>query len=179
MNSNQKNIRLGLLLATITLLLFFGLFIVFSIQGKMSEADYFNYSALANCFVMPALYAGFGLYSSYSSAKIQPLTFTQAWKLTFSPMFIGGLLSLGIIFIFFNTAGSWAEDSLQRGWYELMTANPNPEFMEKNGEFVTGMTDLSINMFTWKVFLLSFSAILFFYFLISSIFAVFLKNRRV
>jgi len=57
--------------------------------------------------------------------------------------------------------------------------NPYPVLMEKNGEFVKSMTDLNINMFTWKVFFLSFSVIIFFYFLISSIFAVFFKNRRV
>lgn len=179
MNSNQKTIQLGVLLAFVTLVLFFGLFIVFSTQGKMSEAQYFNYSALANCFLMPIVYAGFGFYNVYTSAKVQPLTFSQAWKKTFLPMFIGGLLSLGAIFIFFNTSGSWAEDSLQRGWLDLILANPNPEFMEKNGEIVQGMEDLSNNMFSGRVFLLSFSTILFFYFLISTIFAIFIKNRRI
>jgi len=60
-----------------------------------------------------------------------------------------------------------------------MTANPNPEFMEKNEEMVKAMTNSDINMFTWKTFFISFSVILFFYFLISSIFAIFLKNRKV
>ena len=179
MNTNKSSIQVGFILAAVTLLLFFLLYFLFSTTGTISEVDYFNYSALINCFLIPALYAGFGFYNAYTFAKIRPLTFGQAWKLTFLPMFIGGLLSLGAIFIFFNTEGAWAEDSLQRGWYELMTANPNPDFMEKNGEFVKQMTKAEINMFTLKVFLISFSAIIFFYFLISTIFAVFLRNRIV
>lgn len=179
MNTNKSSIRFGLILAFLTIAIFLTLYFLFSTQGTISEVQYFNYSALINCFLLPAIYAIGGFYNSYSFAKIQPLSFGQAWKLTFLPMFIGGLISLGFIFIFFNTTGAWVEDSLQRGWYELMTANPNPDFMEKNGEFVENMNDLSINMFTTKVFFLSFSAIIFFYFLISSIFAVFLKNRRV
>jgi hypothetical protein len=179
MNTNKSSIRNGFLLAILTIAIFLILYFLFSTQGNISELQYFNYSALINCFLLPALYAIVGFYNSYSFAKIQPLSFGQAWKLTFLPMFMGGLISLGFIFIFYNTTGAWAEDSLQRGWYELMTANPNPDFMEKNGELVENMNNLEFNMFTTKVFLISFSAIIFFYFLISSIFAVFLKNRRV
>ncbi|MGB6083526.1 DUF4199 family protein [Moheibacter sp.] len=179
MNTNRQIIRLGMLLFLITMSIFFLLIFLFSTQGKISDAQYFNYSAMINCFVLPGLYAGIGFYSTYIVAKKRPVSFRQAWQLSFLPMFLGGILSLASIFIFFNTSGVWAEDSLQRGWYDLMTSNPNPEFMEKNGEFVKSMTDLSINMFTWKVFFLSFSVIIFFYFLISSIFAVFFKNRRV
>src|SRR5690606_21883932 len=97
----------------------------------------------------------------------------------FLPQFIGGLLSLSFIFIFFNTAGSWAEDSLQRGWYDLITQSPNPEFMEENKDFVEGMADLSHNMFTFRNFTIVFMAILFFYVMISTIFAVFLRNRKI
>jgi len=179
MNANRLIIRTGLILFFVTIVLFFALYFAFSLRGTISDADYFNYSASINCFVMPALYAGFGFYTIFCGAKIQPLTFGQGWKLAFLPQFIGGLLSLAFIFIFFNTAGSWAEDSLQRGWYDLMTANPNPEFMEKNSETIKAMANSETNMFTWKTFLISFSVILFFYFLISSIFAVFLKNRRI
>lgn len=179
MNTNRQIIRLGITLFLTTMLLFFSLIILFSTQGSITDAEFFNYSAMINCFVLPGLYAGMGFYSIFKVAKQRTLSFRQAWQLSFVPMFLGGLLSLGTIFIFFNTSGNWVEDSLQRGWYDLMTSNPNPEFMEKNGEFVTAMTDLKINMFTWKVFFLSFSVIIFFYFLISSIFAVFFKNRRV
>ncbi len=179
MNTNRQMIRLGITLFFITILLFFLLIFLFSTQGRITDAEFFNYSALINCFVFPGLYAGFGFYSAYTVAKQRIISFRQAWQLSFVPMFIGGLLSLGAIFLFFNTSGNWAEDSLQRGWYDLMTSNPNPEFMEKNGEFVKNMTDLKINMFTSKVFFLAFSVIIFFYFLISSIFAVFFKNRRI
>lgn len=175
---NQRNIKFGIALYFITMLLFFGLLFIFSTRGEMSEAQYFNYSVIICCFVLPLLYAIVGLYNVYLSVCEQPLGRRSIWKLSFLPMFTGGLLSLATIFIFFDTTGSWAEDSLQRGWYELMTSNPNPEFMEKNGELVKAMTDLNINMFSLKVFFISFSVILFFYFLISSIFAIFLKNRR-
>jgi len=179
MNANRLIFLTGIMLFLSTIAIFFALYFIFSTQGSISEAEYFNYSAFINCFVMPALYAGFGFYCIYCGARKHPLTFGQGWKLAFLPQFIGGLLSLSFIFIFFNTTGSWAEDSLQRGWYDLMTTNPNPEFMEKNGEMVKAMTDSEINMFTWKTFFISFSVILFFYFLISSIFAIFLKNRRI
>lgn len=178
MNFPQNTFRLGLGLFATTILLFFLTLFIFSTQGRMTEAQYFNYSFLLNCFVLPVFYAGVAFYNVYGEAKLKPLGYRRIWQLSFLPMFIGGLLSLGAIFIFFNTSGRWAEDSLQRGWYDLMTSNPNPEFMEKNGELIKAMTDLNINMFSWKTFFISFSAILFFYFLISSIFAIFLKNRR-
>lgn len=179
MNTNKQIIQLGLVLFLITMSLFFLLIFFFSTQGNITDAQYFNYSALINCFVLPGLYAIIGFYGIFKIARQRQLSFRQAWQLSFLPMFIGGLLSLACIFIYFNTNGVWAEDSLQRGWYDLMTSNPNPEFMEKNGEFIKNMTDLTVNMFTWKVFFLSFSVIIFFYFLISSIFAVFFKNRRI
>lgn len=179
MNANRLILRTGIMLFLGTIAIFFALYFAFSTQGNITEAEYFNYSAFINCFLLPAFYAGSGFYSIYRGAKIRPLTFGQGWKLAFLPQFTGGLVSLVFIFVFFNTSGSWAEDSLQRGWYDLMTASPNPEFMEKNGEMVKAMTNPEINMFTWKTFFISFSVILFFYFLISSIFAVFLKNRKI
>lgn len=179
MKLNRATIRLGIILFLATIVLFLLLFFAFSTNGNISEADYFNYSSLINCFVMPALYAGIGFFSAYTQAKKQVLTFSQGFKYAFFPQFIGGLLGLGFIFIFFNTAGSWAEDSLQRGWYDLMTQNPNPEFMEENKDFVKGMADLDHNMFTFRNFSLAFMVILFFYIMISTIFAIFLRNRKI
>lgn len=94
-------------------------------------------------------------------------------------MFVGGLLSLGTIFLFFNSTGAWAEDALQRGWYELIMQAQNQEFNDKNGELIEKMMDAKINIFSLKIFLISFSVLIFYYFFISTIFAVFLKNRRV
>lgn len=179
MNQKLSLVKIGFLLFLITIAIFLGMYFIFSTNGKISDADYFNYSALINCFVLPALYAGFGFFAAVRAVKVQPLKFGKVFIQAFVPQVIGGFLSLGFIFIFLNTTGSWAEDSLQRGWFELTTSNPNPEFMEKNKDFVSSMGDMSINMFTWKVFFISFSLILFFYFLISIIFAIFLKNRRI
>ena len=179
MNISKQIIQSGIGLFLVTLALFFGLLFIYSTQGNISDAEYFNYSSYINCFALPAIYAGTGLYNIIKFARIQPMGFGQSFKLAFLPQFFGGLLSLTIIFIYFNTTGTWAEDSLQRGWYELITANPNPEFMEKNREMIKYMTDLNYNMFTLKVFFLSFSMITFFYLLISSIFAMFLKNRKI
>ncbi|SMC42679.1 DUF4199 domain-containing protein [Moheibacter sediminis] len=178
MNYTRLTLKLGGILFFVTIALFLILYFVFSTQGSISEADYFNYSSLINCFVMPALYAGIGFYSAFSAAKQQALKFGQGFRKAFIPQFIGGLLSLAFIFIFFNTVGSWAEDSLQRGWYSLIETNPNQEFMEKNGEFVAGMKDLNYNMFTFRTFTIAFMTVLFFYVMISTIFAVFLKNRK-
>lgn len=174
----NKNLRVGINLFFVTLVLFFLLLIVFSTFGKITEAQYFNFSVIISCFALPAIYAGFGFFNIYKEITVQPLGFRKIWQLSFLPMFIGGFLSISAIFIFFNTAGKWVEDSLQRGWYDMMTANPNPEFMKKNGELIKAMTNPEINMFSIKVYFISFSFILFFYILISIIFAVFLKNRR-
>lgn len=183
MNTNKKVIQLGLVLFLLNMAIFFLLFFLFSTQGSISEANYFHYSVIICCFILPVIYAGVGFYSSYSSAKIEPLHFGLIWKLTFMPMFIGGLLSLISIFVFFNTTGSWAEDSLQRGWYEFKLSNLDPELMdEKESELAMSMdkmTDLTINIFRLRMFFLSFTLILFYNFFISTIFAVFLKNRRV
>lgn len=179
MNYQQNIVKHGVILFAITMALFFLLFFLFSTKGNISESDYFNYSAMVSCFVLPALYAGMAFYTIFITAKKQILAFGQAWRMSFLTMFIGGFLSLASIFIFFNTIGSWAEDSLQRGWYDLMTANPNPEFMEKNEAIVQQMFDTSINMFTLKVFFISFAIVLFYYLMISFIFATFFKNRRI
>lgn len=179
MKLSRLTLQLGILLFITTIALFLTLFFVFSTNGQMTEADYFNYSSLINCFLMPPIFAGVGFYSAYSQAKKQSLSFSQGFKYAFFPQFIGGLLGLGFIFIFFNTIGAWAEDSLQRGWYDLMVQNPNPEFMEANKEFIKGMTDMSHNLFTFRNFTIAFMIILFFYVLISTIFAVFLRNRNI
>lgn len=178
MNFSRLTFQFGISLFLVTIGLFLILYYIFSTNGNISDADYFNYSALINCFIMPALYAGFGFFSIYSAAKKQPLSFGQGFRSAFFPQFIGGLLSLIFIFIFFNTVGSWAEDSLQRGWYDLMTANPNPEFMEKNSGIVKGMSESSYNMFTFRTFTVALMTILFFHVMISTIFAIFLKNRK-
>lgn len=177
MNANPKIIRFGLLLFASTMALFFLLLFVFSMTGSMTEAQYFNYSALICCFGLPVLYGGVAFYSVFSTAKVRPLGMKQAWLLSFVPMFMGGLLSNASIFIFFNTSGKWAADSLQRGWFNLITANPDPEFLEESQELLSTMADLSINLFSLRNFFLSFSFIIFFYFLISFIFAVFFKNK--
>lgn len=179
MNSNHLTFRLAGFLILATLLLFFGLYVAFSLNVQITDSDYFNYSTIINCFVLPALYVGVGFYSSFVRAKKQPLTYGQGFKYAFVPQVIGGFVSLAVIFIFFNTTGEWAEDSLQRGWYDLVMENPNPEFIETNKEFIESMSDTSINMFTGKVFFYSFSVIMFFYLMISAIFGVFFKNRRI
>lgn len=174
----MASVKTGLTLFVVTMLLFFLVYYLFSTDGNFSEMQYFNVSVLMSSFLLPLIFVGFAFFNVYKHAKKKVLGFRETWRLAFIPMFVGGLLSLSLIFVFFNTAGSWAEDSLQRGWHELMTANPNPEFMEKNGELVEKMIDLNVNMFSFKVFFLAFSFILFFYFLISTIFAVFIKNRQ-
>lgn len=179
MDIPQKTFKLGLILFAINILLFFGLLFLFSTQGSITEAQYFNYSVLISCFLLPALYASVAFYSVYSEAKLQPLHYKKIWRLAFIPMFVGGFLSMSSIFVFFNSSGSWAQDSLQRGWLDLMTANPNPEFEEKNQELINAMSDLSVNLFSLKNFFIFFSIVLFFYFLISTIFAIFIKNRRI
>lgn len=178
MNFNRLTFRLGILLFLITIGLFLGLYFVFSTNGSISEADYFSYSSFINYFLLTFLYAATGFYSIYSASKIKALTFREGFKQSFLPQFIGGITSLILIFVFFNTVGSWAEDSYQRGWHELkhatLTVDSTPEQIQE----VEAMKDLGTNVFSLQYFYVTFSSILLFYVMISTIFAIFLKNRK-
>lgn len=175
----NKVYKLAGILFVVTLLLFFGLYFAFATSAKISDENYFNYSWLINSFALPFIYTGVSFYGCYTTAKKEPMKLSTAYKTAFLPMFFGGFLSLAVIFIFLNNGGSWAQDSLQRGWYDMITANPNPEFIEANKELLENMKNPEYKLFTFRNFLMAFSVILFFYFMISIIFAIFFKNRRV
>lgn len=181
MKMNQKIARLGMFLFLSTMALFFLLFYLFSTRGSISDADYFNYSALICSFILPPLYAGVAFYGVYTSAKIKVLNFQEALRLSFIPMFVGGLISLGAIFTFFNTTGSWAEDSLQRGLVELRYSGIDEETWKEEGEKIEMekaiISDLDYNLFDGKNFFIYFSMILFYYLMVSLLFAQLFKNR--
>src|SRR5690625_7721437 len=71
-------------------------------------------------------------------------------------MCVGGLLSLASIFIFFNTTGEWAQDSLKRGLVELRYGNIDEQTMLEEGDKIMAekeiISNLEYNLFSGKNF---------------------------
>lgn len=183
MKINQKIAKLAMVLFIITMALFFLLFYLFSTRGDITDADYFNYSAIICSFILPPIYAGVAFYGVYGSAKKEVLSFQKALKLGFIPMFVGGLLSLASIFIFFNTTGEWAQDSLKRGLVELRYGNIDEQTMLEEGDKIMAekeaISNMEYNLFSGKNFFIYYSMILFYYLVIGVLFAQLFKNKRV
>ncbi|XOD67443.1 MAG: DUF4199 family protein [Flavobacteriales bacterium Tduv] len=101
----------------ITLVVFFVVYFLFR------DGDYFLASVHANAFFVTPLYALFALYITYRvRGRCSSFPLLQSFGIPFLTLCIGGILSLGVIFLFFNFWGQDAVDILQEGmvrnWFE-------------------------------------------------------------
>jgi len=88
---------LGIILFVATMAIFFVVYAFFS------GVNYFDISLKANAFILPVLYAGAAFWSvkSYYDTH-RTVTFKDAFKRAFVPMFIGGFLSVVSIYAYLN-----------------------------------------------------------------------------
>jgi Protein of unknown function (DUF4199) len=89
-------LRIGLILFGLN----FAIFLAVYLFGL--NANYYNSTLAANAFALPLLYTVFGIFSILEFRKTQALGLAQAVKRAFVPMWIGGILSLLAIGMFFN-----------------------------------------------------------------------------
>ena len=186
MNTLNKILRNALILAGITLVLFFGLYIAFSTNGGISAKDYYKYSMQICCFVLVPLFALFSFFTILDVSRRKAkkaktfeelMTFKEGFKVGFYTSFIAGVVSLAVIFIFFNTAGEWAQDALRNGILETFASNMDPEQAKIIEQSRKEPEIMKVNLFSIKYFFGLLSMLLSFYMIMSAIFAQFLKKR--
>lgn len=186
MNTFNKIIRNGLILAGITLVLFFGLYVAYSTNGTITSKDYYVYSIWICCFVLVPLYACFSFFTvlkvskeKAKKAKVMQdlMTFKEGFKIGFYTMLLGGVVSLAVIFIFFNTAGVLAQDALKNGILDTFMSNMDPAQAEELEKARKEPEIMKVNLFSIKYFFGFLSLLLSFYMAFSAMFAQFLKKR--
>ena len=187
MISFNKIFKNSLVLAGITLVLFFALYFYFSLNGSISVLDYYIYSFVICCFLVLPLFAVYCFFTILSLAKKKAqnyqsiedlMTFKEGFKVGFYTIFFAGIISLIVIFVFFNTYGEWLQDDLKLWLWNTVTTNPTDPALKKYLATSTNSESYkSLNLFTVKNFFGLFSIFLSFYVAISAIFSQFLKKR--
>ena len=186
MDTFNKVLRNAIILAAITLVLFFGLYITYSTNGAISSKDYYVYSMFICCFILVPLFAGFSFFTILSVSKYKAklaktyedlMSFKEGFKIGFYTMFVAGVISLAVIFIFFNTAGIYAQDALRNGILDTFMSNMDPEQAKVIEQSRKEPEIMKVNLFSFKYFFGLLSMFLSFYMAVSAIFAQFLKKR--
>ena len=187
MVSFNKIFKNSLVLTAITLALFFALYFYFSLNGTVSVKDYYTYSFMICCFVVLPLYALYCFLTIFNLSKNKAknhqtseelMTFKEGFKVGFYTIFFAGIMSLIVIFVFFNTYGEWAQDSLKQGLLDTFTSNMSDPKVAKDIETFRNSDDYkTLNLFTVKNFFGLFSIFLSFYIAIAAMFSQFLKKR--
>ncbi|MFV0207677.1 DUF4199 family protein [Empedobacter falsenii] len=187
MISFNKIFKNSLVLTGITLVLFFALYFYFSLNGTVSVQDYYTYSFMMCCFVVLPLYALYCFFMIFNLSKKKAknhqtsedlMTFKEGFKIGFYTIFFGGIISLMVIFVFFNTYGEWLQDELKLWLWNTVTTNPTDPALKKYLATNSGSDSYkTLNLFTVKNFFGLFSIFLSFYIAISAMFSQFLKKR--
>ncbi|WP_313386119.1 DUF4199 domain-containing protein [Chishuiella sp.] len=187
MISFNKIFKNSLILTAITLVLFFGLYFYFSTNGNVSVKDYYTYSFMICCFILLPVYAIYCFFMIFNLSKKKAInyqtredlmSFKEGFKVGFYTIFFAGAMSLIVIFLFFNTAGEWAQDSLKQGLLDTFTDNMADPKIAKDIELYRNSDGYkNLNLFTIKNFFGLFSMFLSFYIAISALFSQFLKKR--
>lgn len=188
----KNPLSLGLILFILTMLLFFGVYYFFS------GVHYFEISIMINSFLLPVLYCGFAFVSVYSFWKYNgKISFKEAFRRAFIPMFSGGLLSLCSIFMFLNFVDKDAKDLLNYQYVQRQKSELDAEYTkakkilkhqedideleQKYQERLQSFTPEKMkekDMLTFQYFSVYFGAIFFFYVVISLFFGAFFKTRN-
>lgn len=186
MNQLSAYYKDALVLAGITLALFFGFYTVFSMNASITPAQYYKISVALISFVIVPLYAGYAFYKVFTMSRNKAkmaksyddlMTFREGMREGFIPMFLGGTISLAVIFIFFNTAGEWAQDALRQGVYDTFVANNDPQVLEEIEKVKDQNNILNRNLFSFEIFFTFYPFVLLFYIVVSVFFSQFLKKR--
>ncbi len=188
----KNPLALGGILFIITMLIFFVVYYFFS------GIDFFTVTMKVNSFILPILYCAVAFISVYRFWKFNgSITFKEAFRRAFIPMFFGGILSLTSIFSFLNFVDTDAKDLLNYQYVQRQKSELDLEYKkakkilkhkedveeleQKYQERLTSFTPEEMkkkDMLTFKHFSVYFGAIFFFYVVISLFFGAFFKTRN-
>ena len=185
--------NLGIVLFIATMIVFFVVYSFFS------GINYFDTTLKVNAFVLPVLYAGTAFWSvkSYwNTANV--MSFKEAFKRAFYPMFIGGFLSIVTIFTFLNFIDTDAKKLLNYQYVERQRTELNKEYTsakkiikhqkeideleKKYKEGLQRVSDDAVkgkDMLTASHFSGYFAAILIFYLVLSLFFGAFFRTKTI
>ncbi|SDI66258.1 Protein of unknown function [Chryseobacterium taeanense] len=184
---------LGILLFGATMIVFFVVYYFFS------GVEYFDISLKANAFVLPIIYAGAAFWSvkTYWSSHKQ-VSFKDAFKRAFVPMFIGGVLSILSIYAFLNFVDTDAKKLLNYQYVTRQKSELDKEYTsarkilkhqkdideldQKYKERIQSFTPEAVkgkDMLTASHFSGYFAAILIFYVVLSLFFGAFFRTKTI
>ncbi|GAB0157232.1 hypothetical protein CHRYSEOSP005_25030 [Chryseobacterium sp. Alg-005] len=184
---------LGIILFITTMIIFFIVYYFFS------GINYFDTSLKINAFVLPVLYAGAAFWSVKSYWNNHRIvTFKEAFKRAFIPMFIGGILSIFSMYVFFNFVDTDAKKLLNYQYVQRQKSELDKEYAsarkilkhqkdideldQKYKERSQSFTPEAVkgkDMLTASHFSGYFAAILIFYVVLSLFFGAFFRTKTI
>lgn len=193
LNMTKSPSTIGILLFAATMIVFFVVYYFFS------GVEYFDISLKANAFVLPIIYAGAAFWSvkTYWSSH-KTVSFKEAFKRAFVPMFIGGILSIFSIYAFLNFVDTDAKKLLNYQYVTRQKSELDKEYTsarkilkhqkdieeldQKYKERLQSFTPEAVkgkDMLTASHFSGYFAAILIFYVVLSLFFGAFFRTRTI
>lgn len=173
--------------------------VFFIVYYFFSGINYFDTSLKINAFLLPVLYAGTAFWSvkSYWNNH-RVVTFREAFKRAFVPMFIGGILSIFSIYVFFNFVDTDAKKLLNYQYVQRQKSELDKEYVsarkilkhqkdideldQKYKERSQSFTPEAVkgkDMLTASHFSRYFAAILIFYVVLSLFFGAFFRTKTI
>lgn len=193
LNMTKSPSTLGILLFAATMAVFFIVYYFFS------GVEYFDISLKANAFVLPIIYAGAAFWSVktyWNNHKV--VSFKDAFKRAFVPMFIGGILSIFSIYAFLNFVDTDAKKLLNYQYVTRQKSELDKEYTtarkilkhqkdideldQKYKERLQSFTSEAVkgkDMLTASHFSGYFAAILIFYVVLSLFFGAFFRTKTI
>lgn len=193
LNMTKSPSTLGILLFAATMAVFFIVYYFFS------GVEYFDISLKANAFVLPIIYAGAAFWSVktyWNNHKL--VSFKDAFKRAFVPMFIGGILSIFSIYAFLNFIDTDAKKLLNYQYVTRQKSELDKEYTtarkilkhqkdideldQKYKERLQSFTPEAVkgkDMLTASHFSGYFAAILIFYVVLSLFFGAFFRTKTI
>ncbi len=193
LNMTKSPSTLGILLFAATMAVFFIVYYFFS------GVEYFDISLKANAFVLPIIYAGAAFWSVktyWNNHKV--VSFKDAFKRAFVPMFIGGILSIFSIYAFLNFVDTDAKKLLNYQYVTRQKSELDKEYTtarkilkhqkdideldQKYKERLQSFTPEAVkgkDMLTASHFSGYFAAILIFYVVLSLFFGAFFRTKTI
>ncbi|MBK1896814.1 DUF4199 domain-containing protein [Chryseobacterium paridis] len=185
--------------STLGIILFIATMIVFFIAYYFfSGIHYFDTSLKINAFVLPVIYAATAFWSVKSHWNNHKMGFREAFKRSFVPMFIGGILSIFSIYAFLNFVDTDAKKLLNYQYVERQKSELDSEYKsarkilkhqkdideldQKYRERVQSFSPQAVkgkDMLTASHFSGYFAAILIFYVVLSLFFGAFFRTKTI
>lgn len=107
------------------------------------DVNYYRTSMTLNAFLLPFIFAvgAFLSVTAYSRWK-KILSFKEAYGRAFIPMFIGGLLSIGTIFIYITYVDKDSKDLLNHQYIESFRTSLEDEYQKSTKVFKPGSEEM-------------------------------------